>query len=325
MVEFSLLGERHALPKLEVEEVIACKPWRAFPDVPPIVLGVAEHNGEILPVVDLAMMFGRLSLVTPAWRMMLVNNGDFRALVITETVFRERRLAPDIHRAVPIHLPHNLMYGCYPDAEAVRLILNVEAISVHFEKSLIQQFLPALSQEMKMMSAPGRTCLRDRTSSRDEPAHEVEPAAALSAAGPEALAAQEQASVQQPADEPVQELQQQTAKTTSSRSQSRKRSPGILQCAPEPEPQDAVPVACVSRRRAADTVIFGRDGASRTLMKRVNREETCYPENDAEAKLPAPVSWHERAVAGRMAPSGMQNEAADLNDGDEHPVLARSA
>ena len=153
VVEFSLLGERHALPKLEVEEVIACKPWRAFPDAPPVVLGVTGHNGEILPVVDLAMMFGRLSLVTPAWRMMLVNNGDFRALAITETVFRERRLAPDIHRAVPIHLPHNLMYGCYPDAEAVRLILNVEAISVHFEKSLIQQFLPALSQEMKMVSA----------------------------------------------------------------------------------------------------------------------------------------------------------------------------
>jgi LysM repeat protein len=51
---------------------------------------------------------------------------------------------------MPIHLPHNLMYGCYPGGNAVRIILNVEAISVHFEKSLIQKFMPALSQEMRM-------------------------------------------------------------------------------------------------------------------------------------------------------------------------------
>ena len=150
VVEFSLLGERYALSKQEVEDVIAFKPCRALHDVPAIVIGMTEHKGEILPVVDLAMMFGRRSLTTSEWRMMLVNNGDFRALVITETVFGERRLPLDIHRTVPIHLPHNLMYGCYPDEYAVRIILNVEAISVHFEKSLIQKFMPALSQEMRM-------------------------------------------------------------------------------------------------------------------------------------------------------------------------------
>jgi chemotaxis signal transduction protein/nucleoid-associated protein YgaU len=150
VVEFSLLGVRHALPKMEVEDVIAFKPCRMIPDVVPIVIGVAEHNGEILPVVDLAMMFGRRSIATPEWRMMLVHNGGFRALVITESVSGERRLPFDIHRAVPIHLPHNLMYGCYPDGNAVRIILNVEAISVHFEKSLIQKLMPALSQEMRM-------------------------------------------------------------------------------------------------------------------------------------------------------------------------------
>lgn len=152
VVEFSLLGERHALPKEEVEEVIAYKPCRALPDVPPIVIGVAEHKGEILPVLDIAMMFGRRSITTPAWRMMVLNNGNFRALVITETVYAERKLKPDTHREVPIHLPHHLLYGCYPDDNAVRIILNVEAVAVHFEKSLIHKFLPALSHQMKMMS-----------------------------------------------------------------------------------------------------------------------------------------------------------------------------
>lgn len=153
VVEFSLLGERHALPKQEVEEVIAFQPCRALPDAPPIVIGVVEHNGEILPVLDLALMFGRRSLATPASRMMLVKNGDFRALVVTEAVFQERRLPFATHRAVPLRLPHPLMYGCYPDAEAVRIILNVAAIALHFDESLIQQFLPALSPGMSRMSA----------------------------------------------------------------------------------------------------------------------------------------------------------------------------
>ncbi len=149
VVEFSLLGERHALPKVEVEDVIAFKHCRALPDVPPIVIGAAEHNGEVLPVVDLAMMFGRRSLATSLWRMMLVKNGDFRALVITETLFGERRLALEIQRVVPIHLPHQFVYGCYPDADVVRLIMNVETISVYFERSHINKFMPALSHEMK--------------------------------------------------------------------------------------------------------------------------------------------------------------------------------
>jgi purine-binding chemotaxis protein CheW len=199
VVEFSLLGVCHALPKVEVEDVIAIKPYRALPDVLPIVIGVAEHNGEILPVVDLAMMFGRRSLTTPAWRMMLVNNGDFRALVITEAVFGERHLPLDIHRTMPIHLPHNLMYGCYPDENAVRIILNVEAISVHFEKSLIQKFMPALSHEMRMSPTgvvytfPGEKVGGDSqplanvtpAHAEAEPVHQAEPAAELSPAVPE--------------------------------------------------------------------------------------------------------------------------------------------
>jgi chemotaxis signal transduction protein/nucleoid-associated protein YgaU len=149
VMEFSLLSERHALPKVEVEDVIDFKSCRVLPDVSPIVIGVAEHKGDVLPVVDLAMMFGRRSLATSSWRMMLVKNGDFRALVITETVLGERLLALEIQRVVPIHLPHQFVYGCYPDTDVVRLIMNVETISVYFERAHIKKFLPALSHEMR--------------------------------------------------------------------------------------------------------------------------------------------------------------------------------
>lgn len=147
---FTLLGERYALPKAEVGEVIPFQPSRTIPDAPPIVVGITEYKGEILPVVDLAMMFGRRSLATPAWRLMLVGNGDFRALVLTESMSGEQHLPPESHRSMPIHLPHHLIYGCYPDGIAARVILNVAAIVMHFDRSLIQRFMPALSEKMKM-------------------------------------------------------------------------------------------------------------------------------------------------------------------------------
>jgi chemotaxis signal transduction protein/nucleoid-associated protein YgaU len=153
LLEFSLLGSLHALPKNEIEDVIAFKLYRAIPDTREIVIGVAEYNGVLLPVLDLAMVFGRRSLVTPEWPMIVVKNGDFRALVITEAVFGERRLPRDVQRTVPIHLPHEVVYGCYPDGNAVRLILNVHALAVHFKKSLVQELLPAMTVEMKEAAA----------------------------------------------------------------------------------------------------------------------------------------------------------------------------
>ena len=224
VVEFSLLGERHALPRHEVEEVIAFRPCRALPDVPPVVTGVVEHNGEILPVLDLAMMFGRRSLATPAWRMMLVKNGDFRALVVTEAVFKERRLPPASHRAVPLKLPHHLMYGCYPDAEAVRIILNIEAIAVHFEESLIQQFLPALSPGMRKMSAEAVM------------ARELEPAAVT--VGTVVHAAEVQASAHQQAAQFAPEPQHQAVEAASEPAAVREESSAVAAIAPEAGPED---------------------------------------------------------------------------------------
>ncbi len=149
LVEFSLLGARHALPKSEVEDTVQFRPYRQVPNVQPIVVGVTEHKGGLLPVLDLAMCFGRRSLVTPDWSMLLVKNGDFRALVITEAVYGERRLELNVQRGVPMVLPHRVVYGCYPDAAVVRLVLNVEALAVHFDKALVKDLLRALSKEME--------------------------------------------------------------------------------------------------------------------------------------------------------------------------------
>jgi chemotaxis signal transduction protein len=65
------------------------------------VTGVAEHDGELLPVFDLGMYFGRRSPVTPKLWMILVKNGDFQALILAEAVMRERLLPVNIQQGLP--------------------------------------------------------------------------------------------------------------------------------------------------------------------------------------------------------------------------------
>lgn len=145
--EFLLLGMRYCLPNSQVERVIDLLPWKRLPETTPVVVGAAEHKGELLPVLDLAVWLGTSSSVTPDWKMMLVKNGNFRALVLTEAVFTKRRLPSEMHRALPIALPHKYVYGCYPDDDAVRIILNVVAMAVHFDKSAVRDFLSIISRE----------------------------------------------------------------------------------------------------------------------------------------------------------------------------------
>lgn len=319
VVEFSLLGERYALPKVDVEDVIAYKPSRTLPDVPSIVLGVAEHEGEIFPVVDLAMMFGRRSLTTPAWRMMLVNNGDFRALVITETVFGERRLAPEIHRAVPIHLPHNLMYGCYPDDKAVRIILNVEAISVHFEKSMISKFMPALSHEMRTSPSGKVYAFPDKKTAaetivqarvEEEPIHRAEPApaaasaAAFSAADAEDPAAPEQ--VQHAAEENIAGTQEPVNAAPKIASE------------PEPEPEQTDVVQAATHTANTQGSLSNSDECGAGDHDQALSDKTTAPETHAAAEPAEPAA--PRRNAATQQPSGESSRPRDAVAMSEPPT-----
>jgi len=143
--EFLLLGVRHGLPNSQVETVIDLLPYRRLPDAPPVVAGAAEYKGELLPVLDLAVWFGASSNIKPGWKMILVKNGNFRALVLTEVVFPKRSLPKEMHRTLPFALPHEFVYGCYPVDNVARIILNLAAMAVHFDKSAVTDLLSIIS------------------------------------------------------------------------------------------------------------------------------------------------------------------------------------
>jgi len=323
VVEFSLLGVRHALPKEEVEDVIAFKPCRELPDAPDIVIGVALHQGEVLPVVDLAMMFNRRSLSTPGWRMMLVKNGDFRALVMTEAVFGERRLSLELQRAVPILLPHHLVYGCYPDADAVRLILNVEAMAVYFEKSLIKKFLPALSQEMRRSPAEIVHALLEEkigeephvpatvTPARAEegPVPAAASAAALSPAGPEDLAKQEQASGPQEVHEPAPELQKQAGEESVELIQAQEAVSATPAIIGVPEQMDVPPEEPLAGTQEALSPAGERSDGEALEQERVPPAISPGPEQTAVDRIAAPIAGTQESLS--IAGEGSAGEALE--------------
>jgi chemotaxis signal transduction protein/LysM repeat protein len=153
IVELSLLGTSIGVPKEEVKEVHSLLPISRIPHTAEIVMGVAELRGELLPVLDLAAVFGRRSAVNRKWRMVRIANGDFHALVVTEEVRGDRRLSLEDQKQLPLALPHQVLYGCYLDGGMVRLIMNVQSLAVHFEKAAVRELVTSLSPEPAVAAA----------------------------------------------------------------------------------------------------------------------------------------------------------------------------
>ena len=151
VVEFTIFGIKYALPGCEMEETVPFKPFWRVPTQNPVVAGVAEHEGTILPVIDLAPYFGKNLTPAPGRNMMLITNGDFRVLLAVETVLGRRRLALNLQKELPVHLSEDVVYGCYLDENAVTLILNIASMAFRAE-GLNTKELPGV---LSAMEPPG--------------------------------------------------------------------------------------------------------------------------------------------------------------------------
>jgi purine-binding chemotaxis protein CheW len=68
-----LLGEeRYALPLFRVREVLRYECPTPVPGVPPSIRGVIHLRGRVVPVVDLAVRFGRAPLEATRWTCLLL-------------------------------------------------------------------------------------------------------------------------------------------------------------------------------------------------------------------------------------------------------------
>ncbi len=180
IVEIRFCGKAHAVPASETEDIVAFKPIHGAPMSSGIVRGAAVVDGAILPVLDLAAVYGRRTETDPARAMVLIRNGNFRALVLNEGDAARRTLGKDAQRPLPVTPPHDVVYGCYTESNEVRLILNVEALAVHFEESEVAEFFAGLPAEIAGFGPlpAGARIPEEQATAAGAPRTEPEPAAA---------------------------------------------------------------------------------------------------------------------------------------------------
>jgi chemotaxis signal transduction protein len=76
---FRVAGERYALRALDVHKVVEPGWINRLPRLPPSVVGITQHRGRILTVVDLAAFFGaplRTLEPTSATRVLVLDKGQ---------------------------------------------------------------------------------------------------------------------------------------------------------------------------------------------------------------------------------------------------------
>ncbi|MGB5685597.1 MAG: chemotaxis protein CheW [Candidatus Electrothrix sp.] len=139
IVEFSLCKMVHALPDLEVADIIPFSHCQRLAGTRGLVAGVTLYRKELLPVLDPARCYGRESRPVAGWKLLLVCNGTLRVLVLAEEILGKRSLNVSEQRALPFTAPHSSVYGCYPVAGRVGLVFNILALTAYFDDQQINE------------------------------------------------------------------------------------------------------------------------------------------------------------------------------------------
>lgn len=87
LLVFSLAGERYGVETTHVLEVISLRELTPVPCTPPVILGVVNHRGRILPVLDLRRLFGLSGQgVTDGGRIVVVEAGRMTCGIFADAV-----------------------------------------------------------------------------------------------------------------------------------------------------------------------------------------------------------------------------------------------
>lgn len=87
LLVFSLAGERYAVDTGHVHDVVPLRDVTPLPCTPSFVLGVVNHRGRILPVLDFRRLFGLAGEGVPeGTRLVAVEAGGMRFAIFADNV-----------------------------------------------------------------------------------------------------------------------------------------------------------------------------------------------------------------------------------------------
>src|SRR5687767_5938994 len=87
LVGFLVGDVRYAVDILRVREIINPLPVVPLPHAPPVVVGVADHRGQVVPVIDLRRRFGLpLIEITRRTKWIIVRAGERASGLVVDAV-----------------------------------------------------------------------------------------------------------------------------------------------------------------------------------------------------------------------------------------------
>lgn len=105
LVVFSLSGERYAVDAEHVQAVVPLREITPLPCSPSFVLGVVNHRGRILPVLDLRRLFGLVSDAVPEdARLVVAEAGGMQFAIFADGIAGTIRIEPRKLAAPPVTL-----------------------------------------------------------------------------------------------------------------------------------------------------------------------------------------------------------------------------
>lgn len=139
VVVFTLDGQRLALPLSSVERALRAVAVTPLPGAPPVVLGVINAGGQVLPVVELRRRLGLPSpALGPDQRLLLARGGRRTLALVADSVAGVWDLEPSqVAQAEPglAFAPH--LRGVAKLPEGLLLIYDLEGfLSLEEEKQL---------------------------------------------------------------------------------------------------------------------------------------------------------------------------------------------
>ncbi len=172
LLQFTIRGLKQAIPRAEEDDSFPLKQWRPIEGLPQIVLGVVEHKGEILPVLDPAVCFGTRT-ANPYEKMVLLKKEGFKAFIITEDKPVSTLVDPSNQKRLPMAMDKDYVYGCYVEGDSVGLVLNMEALVLDFDEEEFKEFFGAALEEMEIEGEPDIKDVIDVTGEKAEVAEHL--------------------------------------------------------------------------------------------------------------------------------------------------------
>src|SRR5215471_8965331 len=160
-VTFFLMGEEYAVEIRHVREIVECEPLTRIPSMPPVVRGVINLRGGVVPVVDLPLKFGLPETALGAETYMVIvdlewNGEAVRLALLTRALGQVIDLSPDQIKPVPD-------FGTRIQAEYLRGIGRVEN---RFVLLLDIEHLLSPAELLTITSLETRPALDDKGESR---------------------------------------------------------------------------------------------------------------------------------------------------------------